>query len=154
MIVAFGFSKDGKANPAIAGKAEYLSKYFGDVPIFTQGDVARYFYSKALPVTVADESERYLSTLGIINSLRAIAEKQGWKTALVLAAPCHEWRCARDLRKSGFKVSTGDYLRSYPKAHWYHREDSQLWVRNPRIWWAREVVLRLLPWGLYARIAA
>ena len=160
VIVAFGFTKEGEGNRHLASYAAYLSKQFS-VPIFTQKDVARCFANSdyhlertGQSVLVAEEWDTYLSTLGIATALKREAGSRNWRRVAVVAAPCHEWRCIRDLRKMGFKViKTDDYLRrAYWFHFWYNRKDPQLWVHGPLIWWLREIPLRLLPWNLYSRL--
>lgn len=155
VIVAFGFSKKGMSNFRIAHHAQDLSDKY-NVPIFTQSDVSDELYidsSKPLAYD-AEETDGYLSTLGIVRSLKRKASDKKWKRVMVVAAPCHEWRCVRDLRKTGFEIleDESDYKRKYRRFHWFHEKDPQVWVRNPVIWWLREIPLRVLPWSLYSRL--
>lgn len=153
VVVAFAFSKNGLSNLSIAKRATELARSW-EAPIFTQKDVARYIPQKSSLFT-ASEDNGYLSTFGIVRQLTDLAKKAGWTRVIVVAAPSHEGRCIRDIKKMGFGVMHDYVLRLlYPKSHWYHRQDRQFWVRNPLIWWAREIVLRILPWSTYRRIAA
>ncbi|MBI5401494.1 hypothetical protein HZB05_01550 [Candidatus Wolfebacteria bacterium] len=151
VVVAFAFSKEGNANKDLAIYARYIATEYG-VPIFTQTDI-----SKHLPPTVtvftAEEGEKYLSTLGVSISFAEVAKKKNWRKPFIIAAPCHSWRCQRDLKKIGFQVVSDDYLRAYYFKFWYAPKDRQIWVHNPCIWWFREIILRLMPWKLYSKIA-
>ncbi len=154
VIVVFAFTKDGKANSHIALTGKNRATQY-NVPIFTQKDVGRYLHDSKCDVFSVDEEEKYLSTLGIVKALKESAEKHGWKKVGLVAAPCHEWRCSRDLRKMGFIVYTDDYLRSaYRSKFWFNPNDPQIWVHNPLIWWMREIVLRLIPWNIYFKFAS
>ena len=154
-IVAFGFTKEGEANEHIAIEAKGYSHRWG-VPIFTQNDVARYLSDVKQPVLIAEENERYLSTLGIVLAFKKVAQQHRWKRVFVIAVPPHVWRCSRDLRKMGFDVlDDRSYFKdAYRSSFWYNRKDPQLWVRGRIRWWSREIVLRLLPWNIYSKLTA
>jgi hypothetical protein len=155
VIVAFGFGKEEKTNFHIGEHARYLALKYG-VPLFTQQDVAKSLKEVYPPkVIIAEENGQYLSTLGIVRAVKTMSSIYGWKHVAVVAAPCHERRCIRDLRKMGFSIVRDDgYLRNaYGWPFWYNKDDPQVWVHNPLIWWIREIVLRMMPWGLYSKIA-
>jgi len=154
VIVAFAFSRNGTANKKIASYSDYKSDEYG-IPIFTQKDVSKHLEKTSVPVFLAEEKDgKYLSTLSIAKSLEKMAIERKWQTVLVIAAPCHIWRCCRDLKKLGFQVISDDYLRTYHFKFWYAPKDPQIWIHNPIIWWFRETILRLMPWKLYSKLAA
>ncbi len=150
IIVAFAFSKEGTCNGFIASHAVDLARKF-DVPVFTQEDIKKRMSEFSPVATIVAAEEGYLSTLGIVSQLKAAAKAPGWHRVAVVAAPCHYWRCVRDLQKMGFKVVDVGNLkrRAIP---WWNPFDPQVWVHNPFIWWVREIPVRLLPWWLYSRI--
>lgn len=154
VVVAFAFSKEGKANWDIGCHAEYVAKKH-EIPLFTQKDVSKHLKPSSVVIFNAEEKEKYLSTLGIVNAFKKMAETKNWRTVFVVAAPCHIERCCRDLKRVGFHIVTSDYFKvAYIFSFWYNSKDSQIWVRNPIIWWFREIILRLMPWKLYSKIAA
>ncbi len=157
VVVAFAFSKTGQSNLTIAKRATALAKAW-KAPIFTQNDVALHIDPKAEGVVLftAKQTAGYLSTFGIVRDLKGLSKIAGWTRAIVVAAPSHDGRCIRDLEMMGFDViqDRDFHLRRHTlKGHWYNPRDPQLWVRNPLIWWMREAILRLMPWGIYRRIA-
>lgn len=157
VIVAFGFTKEGEANQHIAIEAKgYSNRY--KIPIFTQKDVAQYLSLSDVkqPVLVAEESEKYLSTLGIVLAFGALAQWYKWRRVFVIAVPSHQWRCSRDLRKMGFEVMDDRryFKDSYQSSFWYNPNDPQLWVRSSLRWWLREIPLRLMPWKIYSKLTA
>ena len=96
---------------------------------------------------IASQKSDHISSLAIVAQFAAIAARRGWKKVFVIAARQHYWRCERDLKKVGFKVSG---IRGEVG---YDKTDSQFWVRNPFVWWVRETMLRLLPFALYKKIS-
>lgn len=152
VIVAFSFA-DEDANKAIASRSKELSLKYR-IPIFTQHDVAKYMPDRK-EVLLAKQTHVHISTLAIICALEEQAKISGWKTAYLVAAPCHEWRCCRDLREIGFKFVKDGYFKEKgsKKISWYNKNDQLPWVRNPFAWWTREITLRLVPWPVYCKVA-
>ena len=156
VIVAFGFSKRGAANRAIA-RAAIVSTAFYGIPVFTQDDVSHKMEPVVAQVQSANEERGYLSTLGICKQFKYFADRN-WNHAKirVIAAPMHQWRCERDLKMLGFEIfepPTKSRVAEPRIGRWYNPSDPQIWVRNGWIWWARELILRALPCFIYKRIA-
>lgn len=159
VIIVFAFGKGRMINEALAKHARYLSERY-EIPLYTQQDINVEMMSAQFKgrIFVADESDgRYLSTLGIVMQFRALAEKNGWKSAYLVAVPSHEWRCCKDLLEAGFRVFTDDYLRKiYSEKFWFRPDDPQAQVRSRFAWWKREIVLRALQiffYPLYKKLA-
>ena len=155
VIVAFGFSKKGAANRAIA-RAAIASVAFYGVPVFTQDDVLHEMELRVVRVQSANEERGYLSTLGICKQFKYFADRN-WNHAKirVIAAPMHQWWCERDLKRLGFEIfepPTKTRVTEPQIGGWYNPSDPQIWVRNRWIWWSRELILRALPWFIYQRI--
>ncbi len=162
VIVAFAFGKfDDNDKPTcpnriIADFAEYLAAK-NMVPIVTQTDVpiihsvmGIYFVDLGRLLTIGAK-EIYLSTLSIAEKTKELAKEKGWKTVSVVAAAPHKWRCERDLRKMGFVILEEMYFNRY--RFWFSRKSKQWWTRGPIRWWFYEILVRLLPWWLYKKIA-
>ncbi len=156
VIVAFAFGvfkeQDQHEFPNwhIARQAEYFAKKFS-IPIVTQKDVP--VNTTRIEVLFV-EKEKCLSTLDVAKKVAELAEKRDWHRARVIAAPPHEWRCRRDLRRLGFKEVEGDdYFRFfYSSKVWFSKKSIQPWTRSLIRWWLREIPLRLIPWWLYKKI--
>jgi hypothetical protein len=156
--MTFGFTPKGKANIYLAWISLALARDY-QIPIFTQKDVAVHLRDKDdnVNVFVADQENEHISTLALVKIFEREAKFYKWKNILLVAAPPHIWRCRRDLEKFGFEVGTflKDILEGFSrKPKWYNKSDPQFWVRNPIIWWSREIILRLMPFWLYRKLAA
>lgn len=163
VVFAFGdfardFARDQYKNTNwhMARRAEFLAKKFKirivtpkDIPV----DITRF------KVLFAEDAgkKKYISTLDVAKEAVKLAKKMGWRKIKVVAAPPHEWRCRRDLRRLGLKEVEGDdYFRStreFPPGFWFSKKSTQWWTRSLGLWWLREIPLRLMPWWLYKKIA-
>lgn len=158
IILAFGFGTEGEPNRYIALYAKDCSRRYG-VKVFTEEYVMPYLkdISGMGVVFFAEREGRHLSTFRIIDSFKnsAYVRRNHCKRVLLIAAPCHRGRCIRDLRKFGFEViEDQSVMKSFRTMNWYNRDDPMFWVWNSFFWWWREIILRLLPWKIYSRIAA
>ena len=105
-----------------------------------------------IPVSEIDVSERMSSTFKFVKALASVADRNGWKKILVVAAPDHAWRCVRDLKKLGFEAEADDYF-SKNGILLYDKNSEQWWTRSRFLFWLREVPIFLLPFWLYDKIA-
>lgn len=105
VVFAFGdfardFARDQYKNTNwhMARRAEFLAKKFKirivtpkDIPV----DITRF------KVLFAEDAgkKKHISTLDVAKEAVKLAKKMGWRKIKVVAAPPHEWRCRRDLRR-------------------------------------------------------
>ena len=103
LAFAFGAPENIRPNRLIAHRTTYLSLP-GGADIFTQKDVP---LDQMSPIFAENATAKkgYLSTLNIVQSfvnwiivLSARGEKE-WNECIIVAAPQHQWRCRRDLKK-------------------------------------------------------
>jgi hypothetical protein len=158
--MTFGFTQKGKANIYLAWTSLALARGY-QIPIFTQKDVAVHLRDRDdnVNVFVADQENEHISTLALVKIFEREAKFYKWKNILLVAAPPHIRRCRRDLEKFGFNVLTiENYIdleeKNQKKIKWYNKTDPQFWARNPIIWWSREIILRIMPYWLYRKLAA
>lgn len=163
LVFAFGAPKGIVSNKRLAMKA-YLSSEILRAPIFTQRDVG--VANKSNVIFVEDLiGKSYISSLDIIETFLKIARKKNWQRVWIIAAPQHQWRCLRDLKR----VLAGGNIKMeiipcsvacsvifekdwYDEKNWYDKNSVQWWTRSPLKWWLREIPLRLMPWWLYKKI--
>ncbi|HRT11022.1 MAG TPA: hypothetical protein P5194_00570 [Patescibacteria group bacterium] len=142
--MAFG---TGKAiNQPIKKQVEEMVALKG-YDVFTQPDLAEILELKAGHLFLANQYGNHMSTLALIKQFVFMAKVYDWKSVRLIAARQHIWRCARDLRHLAPEM----HVQLYPVTVEYG-PDTQLWVRSSIGWWAREIVIRLLPWPIYKKI--
>lgn len=149
-------------NRVIAERALELSE--GKYKIFAQIDVALVDINTVI-VTNGKNVFDYISTLQIAEYVfrycvtnHLISEETLDPKCLPIAhlvvAPPHEARAIRDFQKTGFAVEIDSELaKKYPPDFWFDKNSTQRWTRHPLLWWSREIILRVLPWVLYKKIA-
>jgi len=115
--------------------------------VFTQPDLGALLELKAGHLFLANQYGNHISTLALIKQFVFMAKVYDWKSVRLVAAKQHIWRCARDLRHLAPEI----HVQLYPVTVEYG-PDTQLWVRSSFLWWARETVIRLLPWPIYKKI--
>jgi len=153
VVVVFSFgSKGTKGNKSLAFAGAIEANNGGAIVIITQKDIPRI---EGVHFCYCDlELERdWHSTLWVATSAREICEccKFSKKVkVIVVAAPMHLKRCVRDLKKSGFEVMK--MVSPKLESSWYEKSSLLPWTRSWWRWWSREIILRLLPWGVYKRL--
>ena len=160
LAFSFGAPKNIRPNRLIAHRATYLS-LSGNTDIFTQKDIPLDQMNPIFAENVSAKKD-YFSTLDvvqsfvnwiIISSIRG--EKEIWKECIMVAAPQHQWRCCRDLKKTlkehglTMEIFVDDGLEFEDM---YDKYSHQSWTRSKWKWWLREIPLRLLPWWLYKKM--
>jgi len=165
MILAFAFGapENIKPNRLIAHRVNYLSlpDKWG-VDIFTQKDVP---LDQMNPIFAENVTAKkgYFSTLNVVQAfvnwiIVSSIRGEEWSECIIVAAPQHQWRCCRDLKKVSkergltmkMKIIIDDELEF---KNMYDKYSHQWWTRSWWQWWLREIPLRLLPWWLYKKIA-
>lgn len=135
---------------------EYAAVKFSDphiTSIFTTSNFATFFRPITAPSSlfIAEEKEgKYLSTLGFAFQFAELREKKGWKNIVVVAAPPHLKRALRDIRKAVGKNQSLSIIGVKPavKCSWFKSRSKAL------KWWLREIILRIMPFRLYQKVAA
>lgn len=135
-----------------------VNKYIGltaaslGLPIFSQIEVP---LTGVRDVTLIEGKE--LPTLRIARGAIAWANKRNISSLHVFCAPPHAWRCLRDLREAAREAGVSKYFYRpiiLREEGWFDKDSDQPRTRSWLAWNARELILRHMPYGLYARIAA
>jgi len=160
MILAFAFGsyENIRLNRLIANRATYLS-LSGRADIFTQKDVP---LGQMNPIFAENVTAKkgYFSTLNVVQAfvnwiIVSSIRGEKWSECIIVAAPQHQWRCCRDLKKVlkeqglTMKIFIDD---EFEFEDMYEKYSHQWWTRSWWQWWLREIPLRLLPWWLYKKI--
>ena len=165
IVAIFSFGSEGtrgNKNLAICGMHEAHKE--GSLMIITQKDVPNTEKSyKKYGLTFEEEffcpfvfveeheiSHGWHSTLWVASVARKICERHEFSNRMiVVAAPMHIRRVARDLKKVGFEVVETVSPKLKGEDSWYEKGSSLPWTRSWWRWWSREIILRLLPWSAY-----
>lgn len=161
LVFAFGSYENIRPNRLIADRATYLSLP-GCADIFTQKDVPLDRINPIFAENITAKKD-YLSTLDVIKTfvnwitVSSIRGEGGGISVYVVAAPQHQWRCCRDLKKvlkeHGLTMKMFIDIDDKPEEDMYDKYSSQWWTRSWWQWWLHEIPLRLMPWWLYKKIA-
>ena len=144
VVFLFGLPMDSPRNLKLAERAASLSNNLG-VPIFDESA-----FVESMGWHDGNGAPWISSTLKFAKALAKEGANKRWKNALVIAAPCHVWRCVRDLRQFGLYAKADKF---FIGARFYDKNSEHWWTRCASLWWIRELSLRLMPWWLYSRIA-
>ncbi len=125
-------------------------------PVYTQVDV---MVEPKIEVEFTKEQPGYPPpTLRIARGAVQWAMRRGITNLLIVAAKPHMWRCVRDLtyavREAGaqIKVNACEEVRLYSN-EWFCVESGQKRTRTKWEWWSRELIIMLMPFFIYKRIA-
>ena len=89
-----------------------------------------------------------------------LAEMHVVNTIYVVCAPPHAARCIRDVERAvkdaglTVEVKMAFYEGTFTYGDWFDPGSTQPHVRSAFRWWQREMILRLLPWKVYLRVAS
>lgn len=150
IIVALGFAGENLANKAVAERAKRMAHFY-EISVFTEESIYALLENLPTGVLFARAGDRPLSTLRVIKELKGseYVRKNTLTRVLLIAPPCRERRCARDLRRMGFRVRTDVYFRRHGlRLGWW----ADKYPTSRARWWMREIFLRALPWSVYSQI--
>lgn len=109
---------------------------------------------------IEGESDCPPSTLRIARGAVKWAKQRGIRKLWVVAAKPHLWRCVRDLKyaireaDAHIEVFVYQGIKEIPGDKWFYPLGStQKRVQSFWKWWPREIILRLMPMGIYKRVA-
>lgn len=145
-IVAFGFGEPANLIPnhAIAAAVGHLARTTVASVVFTDRDVAPHLNPYA--VTINEISAVRVPTTYRLALLAAKgAKKEGFTELYVVAAPCHIWRCLRDLRWAAKDCGVSLTLTSRPmQGRQYDPAATTTFTRSALQWWPFETAYRLV----------
>lgn len=155
IVFAFGQPSTISANKHLADFSRSLALSLGIKYVFTQRDIGIDSIINFFIVERVEEDEKPPSTLFIAQKSLAWAKSHNLEGVVVFAAPQHRWRCLRDIKKVYFGSNIRIIVPKVPNDHsfWYNRDSTQARTRSWLLWWPREILLRLLPFFIYKRVA-
>ncbi len=145
-VVAFGFGEPASANPnpRIGECASKLASKKDVGVIVTDRDVFPHLSCGEIKVVQIDPS-RVPTTYRLAGRAVKEAMKQRLATLHVVAAPCHMWRCLRDL---GWAVQDqGSVLKLVAQpieGYQYGLDATTPYTRSAWIWWPFEIAYRVV----------
>ncbi len=169
---AFGAPQDIKPNRMISDIAwaeahEWHREWYlneGNRPVYTQADVWVCGEDDGIDVTrVSEQAGNPPPTLRIARGAVQWALQRNLEKLVVVAAPPHMWRAVRDLRRAADEAGADIYvvasplLRQQPYAEeymWYCASSLQKRTRTKREWQKRDIILKLMPFLFYKRVAS
>ena len=157
-IVAFAFGTPATAAPnvRIASIAARLARKYSK-PIFTQDEVQ---FEKGSDLDVTRIEGEEVPTLRIARAAVAWAVERKLHHLWVVCAKPHWVRCERDLKEAaaeaGVKLSIflSPEIEASSRREWFDPNSTQKRVRSTKAWLPREVLLCVMPFWLYKRLAS
>jgi len=159
---AFGVPSSIPSNRTITHIAGLESYYGFCVPVYTQRDiqicqdkfgVGRIEYTKEKPGNPPP-------ILRIARGAIQWAKERELSSLVIVAAAPHLWRALRDtkyaVREAGLqiKVLPSELIQKHSKNFWFCSESTQKRTTSWWQWWSREIIVKLMPFWLYKRIAS
>lgn len=141
---SFGLRENspGTSNEKLADKIRKLHKIYPR-PLILQWEIADCLSElKDWIVLVIKEHRvpsKYLDSKEVKTQAAIKMKEKGWRIAILISHPCHNWRCKRILERLGVQVLI-PLLKDIP----YDRESTQWWTRSSLAWIIREIPARLL----------
>lgn len=133
--------------------------------VYTQRDVridAGYQAADGFRVDYYDEEDpkNPPTTLGMARAAARWAAERNMRELWIVAAKPHLWRCVRDLRAAITEIDEDIGVRvckeieQFPEDHsWFCPDSTQVRTQNRLRWYRREVILKVMPFFIYKRVA-
>lgn len=161
LVVAFAFATPPQAwvNQVLRRKVFTLKQEFKErMFTYSQPDLA--IGLKQVPqLRVIEEKEGQPSpTLRIVHEALAWAKEIDATEIRIVAAAPHVWRCKRDLKKvlkekGAVLPVTVEHVPEVGWFGWFHHSSTQKRTRSAFAWYQRDILLWLMPWAIYKRVA-
>lgn len=144
-IVAFGFGEPASTRPNqhIHAKAVALVGALTASVLFTDRDIFSALREGGAVVEELDPTQRP-TTYRLAKFAVAGAEKHRLTELHVVAAPCHIWRCVRDLRWVAVELGVEAAFTPCPiDSYHYDRSATTVFTRSAWMWWPFEIAYRI-----------
>ena len=129
-----------------------------DGRVYAQLDIR---VEKGVPVEYTEEEPgNPPPTLRIARGAVQWAKQHRLTELWVVAAKPHLWRVLRDVQQSVqedgalIEVHVCEEIKQYSKDSWFWPDSTQKRTRSWKNWWPRELILRLMPFFIYKRVAS
>ena len=158
-IVAFAFGTPDSIFPNwLIAKITLRKARELDGRVYTQLDIR---VEKGVPVEYTEEEPgNPPPTLRIARGAVQWAKQHRLTELWVVAAKPHLWRVLRDVQQSVqedgalIEVHVCEEIKQYSKDSWFWPYSTQKRTRSWKNWWPRELILRLMPFFIYKRVAS
>lgn len=151
LAFAFGVPFTLYSNKEIARVSSEIAEG-GGYPILTQELVPVTPGLDVQRVLEPPESDVYASTFYIAKQAIVWVRDKEVTTLHVVAADVHLWRCIRDLRWVALDEWVPIELVPHAVPVGWQKSSWQAHVKSPWLWYRREILLRMMPKWLYARL--
>jgi hypothetical protein len=157
---AFGIPETTLANALIASIASTCART-EHASIYTQSTEYLSFPDPAINVErITEEPGKPAPTLRIARAAVAWAKENRIRFIWIACARPHLWRCRRDLTQAIKEAGVHIQLRVCPlvlrskSIVWFSPKSTQARTQNAFNWFSREVIVWLMPFWLYNKIAS
>ncbi len=158
-IVAFAFGAPSAiaSNEQIAKIASQEAKN-NEADIYTQSDIIIKHHVNTEIEYTTEEAGNPPPTLRIARGAIQWSQKKGLLKIIVVAAKPHLWRAIRDLREAakekGIQLDIIPSALIKPTTVWFCQNSLQPRTRSKWLWWRREVLLKIMPFFIYKKVAS
>jgi len=153
---AFGAPYTVHSNKIIAQIASQKAQEFS-APVYTQLDV---LIKEGIDVEYTYEQPGVPPpTLRMARDTVKWAKRKGFRKLWIIAAKPHLWRCIRDFTyavqetKEQIEIHSCKEIEQYSDSVWFCTNSKQVRTRSKWNWWSRELIIKLIPFSIYKRIA-
>lgn len=159
LAFAFGTPSDIQSNRNLAKIASSAAKKFG-APVYTQNDI-QILNGTHVEYTPQPEGEGPPPTLRIARRAMLWAKKLQLERLYIVCASPHERRCYRDSTYAADEAGLSISICVLPRTdyrinddEWFCENSTQKRTQSKKNWNKRELLVRLMPFWLYKKIAA
>ena len=162
-IVAFAFGTPDSIFPNwLIAKITLRKARELNAPIYTQRDIRiNVLMEPRIEVRyIKEKPDNPPPTLRIARGAVQWAKQHRLTELWVVAAKPHLWRVLRDVQQSVqedgalIEVHVCEEIKQYSKDSWFWPYSTQKRTRSWKNWWPRELILRLMPFFIYKRVAS